>query len=261
MKSLTPTTLQEAQDFATVIAQSHFIPKEYCGNPGNVLAAVLMGAELGLKPLQALQNIAVINGRPSIWGDAMKALVMSSGQCEAFEETFDEQTLTATCKIIRTGYEKPFEAKFSARDAEQAKLWGKQGPWTQYPTRMLQLRARAFACRDAFPDRLKGLAVAEESQDIEEQAPEVKDVTPVKDANENSGVKTLKVMTGGHEAEVVSPVSQLLGRLDQATTIDECREVYSAMQVFPRESSDRKLLSKALKAKRLKLEAELNPEP
>jgi predicted ATPase len=50
-------------------------------------------------------------------------------------------------------------------DAKKAGLWGKTGPWSQYSKRMLQLRARGFALRDAFPDVLKGLVTAEEAQD------------------------------------------------------------------------------------------------
>ena len=43
---------------------------------------------------------------------------------------------------------------------------GKQGPWTQHPKRMRQMRARAFALRDVFPDVLCGMPVAEELQDM-----------------------------------------------------------------------------------------------
>jgi hypothetical protein len=34
--------------------------------------------ELGFMPMQALQSIAVVNGRPSVWGDGFLALIMSS---------------------------------------------------------------------------------------------------------------------------------------------------------------------------------------
>ena len=51
-------------------------------------------------------------------------------------------------------------------DAKTAGLIGKQGPWTQYPKRMRQMRARAFALRDVFPDVLRGMPVAEELQDM-----------------------------------------------------------------------------------------------
>jgi hypothetical protein len=72
---------------------------------------------------------------------------------------------TAICVAKRRG-RKPVTAKFSVDDAKRAGLWGKQGPWTQYPKRMLQMRARGFALRDAFPDVLKGLITSEEAMDF-----------------------------------------------------------------------------------------------
>jgi hypothetical protein len=72
------------------------------------------------------------------------------------------------------------EATFSVADAKRAKLWGKSGPWTQYPKRMLAMRARGFAIRDAFPDAMRGMITAEEAQDYPtKSAP--RDVTPVED--------------------------------------------------------------------------------
>tara|TARA_R110002020_G_scaffold37892_1_gene114463 strand:- start:30 stop:494 length:465 start_codon:yes stop_codon:yes gene_type:complete len=50
--------------------------------------------------------------------------------------------------------------------AKKAKLWGKPGPWTQYPARMLQVRARAMALRDQFADVLSGIHIGEEVRDI-----------------------------------------------------------------------------------------------
>lgn len=55
---------------------------------------------------------------------------------------------------------------FSMDDAIKAGLAGKQGPWSQYPKRMRQMRARAFALRDVFPEVLRGMPVAEELQDM-----------------------------------------------------------------------------------------------
>jgi hypothetical protein len=117
--------------------------------------------------MQSLQCIAVINGRPTIWGDAALALVQSSPVCEFISEAVegDGDQMVATCVAKRRGYPTPSAVKFSVADAKRAGLWGKSGPWTQYPKRMLQLRARGFALRDAFPDVLKGLVTAEEAQD------------------------------------------------------------------------------------------------
>src|SRR6185295_12780043 len=54
-------------------------------------------------------------------------------------------------------------------DAKTANLWGKAGPWTQYPKRMLQMRARGFGCRDCFPDLLRGIIIKEEAEDMPRQ--------------------------------------------------------------------------------------------
>jgi hypothetical protein len=92
---------------------------------------------------------------------------MASPVCEYVREQIegDGEAMAAWCEAKRRGYEKPTVARFSVADAKKAGLWGKVGPWTQYPKRMLQLRARGFALRDAFPDVLKGLVTAEEAQD------------------------------------------------------------------------------------------------
>lgn len=166
-QSFAPQNLDEAIRFAEILAKSSIVPKEYQGNPGNVLVAVQWGMEIGLQPLQAMQNIAVINGRPSIWGDAALALVRGSGQLEQIVEECDGQT--ATCTVTRRG-EPPTVRSFTMEEAKRAGLAGKQGPWTQYPRRMLQLRARAFALRDVFPDVLRGIGIAEEERDRPEAA-------------------------------------------------------------------------------------------
>lgn len=54
-----PQSWAEAMDYAQAIAKSSFCPKGYCHKPEDVLVAIQMGLEVGLKPMQALQNIAV----------------------------------------------------------------------------------------------------------------------------------------------------------------------------------------------------------
>lgn len=162
-----PVTLDEAMRFSDMLAKSSMVPKAYQGKPEDVLVAVQWGKELGLAPLQALQNIACINGKPSVYGDAAMALVQNSPVCEGIEERIDGEGTpnpVAVCVARRKGRQ-PVTATFSVEDAKRAGLWGKQGPWQAYPKRMLQMRARGFALRDAFPDVLKGLITAEEAAD------------------------------------------------------------------------------------------------
>jgi len=155
---LTPLNFEGLYRLAKIMSASGMMPKGM-EVPEKVFVAIQMGLEVGLSPMAAVQNIASINGRPTIWGDAMLGLVRASGQLESIEETQTEDA--ATCTVVRNG-EKPITRTFTKQDAQRAGLLGKQGPWTQYPKRMLQMRARAFALRDGFSDVLKGLYMREE---------------------------------------------------------------------------------------------------
>jgi len=161
------TNFSELMRFAEIAAGSGMVPSDYVRKPSAILIAVQMGSELGMAPMQSMQNIAVINGRPSVWGDALLALVKASPVCDDVIETLEGEgdQMTAVCIAKRKG-KTAVEARFSVADANTASLWTKQGPWKQYPRRMLQMRARGFALRDAFPDVLRGLITAEEAADI-----------------------------------------------------------------------------------------------
>ena len=133
----------------------------------NIFMACSYGGVLGLNPFQSLQGIAMVNGKPSVYGDTLVGLVRPL--CDDFQEWFDGQTGTAYCVILRRGSQHPIQQKFSYQDAQRAGLTSKKGPWTQYPERMLQMRARGFAIRDAFPDVLSGVITREEAEDYPAQ--------------------------------------------------------------------------------------------
>lgn len=132
--------------------------------PEVALIRLQAGLELGLTPIWSLTNIMVTNGRPSVWGDALLGLVLQHPECqdviETFEGTGDE--LTAICEVHRRG-RLPIKRTFSVNDAKRAGLHGRN-VHNAYPKRMLQMRARSWACRDAFADALRGLAVVEDTQ-------------------------------------------------------------------------------------------------
>lgn len=133
-----------------------------------IMVAFQYGWEIGLSPMQSLQSIAVINGRPALYGDALPALINGSGKCEYVKERFEGEgdDYAAVVEAKRKDQSEPVIRRFSIRDAKAAGLWGKGGPWKQYPDRMLQMRARSFAFRDAFADVLRGFGTVEEQQDI-----------------------------------------------------------------------------------------------
>ena len=167
--ALIPQNFEGLYRMATIMAASGFMPKGM-EKVESVFVAVQMGLEIGLSPMQAVQNIALINGRPCIWGDAMIGLVRGSGKLEAIKEEMqgEGESTTAICHVWRVGEDDPAIGRFSVADAKRAGLWGKQGPWTQYPKRMLQMRARAFALRDKFADVLKGIYAREEMEGVPE---------------------------------------------------------------------------------------------
>jgi hypothetical protein len=164
--AMVPQSLEQAEKVAGLIANSSFAPAPMRGKTGDVLVAIMMGAEVGLSPMQAIQNIAVINGKPSVWGDAALALCKAHPSYEWVSEGVEGvgDKRVAFCKCKRKG-EPEVLRTFSVQDAREAGLWGKQGPWKAYPNRMLQMRARGFAIRDTWPDALRGLMTAEEAHD------------------------------------------------------------------------------------------------
>lgn len=162
---LVPTTMAEVMELAGHMASSDMVPKIYQGKPGNVVVAILAGHPLGLNPFAACQSFAVINGTPSLFGDALLGIVKGSGLLASIKEEISKDGTIAECRITRRG-EDPVCRTFTMDEAKKAGLLGKQGPWQAYPKRMLQMRARAFALRDVFPDILRGIGIAEEQEDV-----------------------------------------------------------------------------------------------
>lgn len=201
------TSLDQAMHYAKMIADSDLAPKDYKGKPGNVLVAIQYGHEIGLKPLQSIQNIAVINGRPSIWGDAMIALVQNHPLCEYIKEWVKEGT--AYCAVKRKG-EDEYVYEFSKEDAKQAGLLSKPGVWSQYPDRMLQMRARGFALRDKFSDVLKGIAMREEVEDYQ--------IIENKEEKKNEAKEKISLL-------IAEKHNELGHKIESAKTVEELKAV------------------------------------
>lgn len=188
-----PQTLDEAWRLAQNMAQSSLVPESFRSKPHDVLVAIQLGLEVGFAPMQALQSIAVINGRPSIWGDGFLALIMADPRYDDHDEYYEvdgqrkegfapddwkKDFNCAVCVFKRIGKATPVVQRFTVGMAKKAGLLQKKGPWQDYPDRMLKLRARSWAGRDAFPDVLRGLTTAEEASDIP-PAPEPARVIPM----------------------------------------------------------------------------------
>lgn len=160
--ALVPQSLDEAFRVSQAIAASGLAPRGL-EKPEQIMVAIMAGAELGFAPFQSLQSFAVVNGRPTLWGDGLVAVVRRNG-CTIREWHEDD---TAFCEVKRPDTGETILRSFSQADAAKAGLSGKTGPWQQYPQRMRAMRARAWAVRDGCADMLRGFQVAEEVQDYQ----------------------------------------------------------------------------------------------
>lgn len=181
VRPIVPRTVEEAFRMAQAIVGAGLAPDSYDNDPQKILIGIMAGAEVGLPPLRALANIAIINKRASIYGDGAIALVQATGKVKKVDSYFEvdgsrnywsigelKDDVTAVYKIWRKDQAEPYEGRFSVADAKRAHLWGniKRRPWIEYPQRMLMARARAYALRDGFADALSGLSIREEVEDL-----------------------------------------------------------------------------------------------
>jgi len=135
--------------------------------------------------MQSLQNIAPINGKPSVYGDGFLGVIRAFPDFAGLDEDNAEKALAqgfGRCKMrrrSRDGSIEEVEQRVTVDAAKKAGWWGKAGPWTTTPGRMLQWRARAWAGRDLFADRLCGIGMAEEAMDcVVEATATVVDMMP-----------------------------------------------------------------------------------
>ncbi len=146
------------------IYNSKYRPRDM--SSADIMCAIQTGAELGMKPMAAVRSIAVINGRPSIWGDAIIGLCMRHPLWDegGYVETIDikNNVITATCTMARRGGQ-PVTRTFTTEDAKTAGYMGKD-TYKKHPKRMIQCRARSWCAKDAFPDAMLGMMTAEEMQ-------------------------------------------------------------------------------------------------
>lgn len=174
-----PETMEQLVRFADYLAKSDMCPKGDRGKPQNIIIKVIYGADVGLAPMQSVQNVCAINGIPALFANGISAVVKAHPDCEYTSNDFDEVTMTATYRIKRKG-DPVVVQTFSKEDAVTAGLWTKD-IYQKYPKDMLLRKAIKRASDIAFPDALQGFQMKEDVEcwDNPPQK-EFKDVTPIK---------------------------------------------------------------------------------
>lgn len=260
------TTFEQVERFAKMLAESDFAPKDYKGKPGNCIIAMQFGHELGLKPMQAIQNIAVIGGRPVLWGDTALALIIANPECKGRVREWTEgkgPDAVAYCEVHRG--DKVTTREFSMRQAAKAKLTQKAGPWTDYPERMLQLRARGYALRDSYPDVLKGLWIEGEilidepytESTRENETPKL-GLDAVKQAIAKQNEEIIDGEIQSPDEENINPVT---GEIDESKELFEMSLSFDEVtEEMTKATTVKELIAAKDKVKFIKLEVEQHKE-
>jgi len=166
-KGLILRTVDEMWRLADIMAKAGMAPKGL-ETPQKLMIAIEHGQEYGIPAVQAIKCTKVINGVPSFYGEMPLALVRRSNLMEYIKEsrTGEGDAMMATCETKRKDDGECVSRSFSVADAKKAGLWNKSGPWSNYPKRMLQMRARSWCLNDNFPEVLMGMTIAEEYEGV-----------------------------------------------------------------------------------------------
>lgn len=154
--------MSAAHKLATVLCNTQMVPQTFRGKPDDGAAAILYGAELGLKPQQALQQVFVVHGQPAIYARTMVALLKGKGyKFETVESTDESVTVRGTAP---SG-----EQETSTWTIDRAKKAGytSNKKYQTDPQAMLYAKAASEVSRRLAPDVLLGIKYAAEDLELE----------------------------------------------------------------------------------------------
>ena len=163
-------SFNSAMRIAQTLAKSKVVPVALQGKHEDVFAILVMGAEIGIKPMQALNSINLIQGKPCISPQLMMAMVRGRLIGSIIDIKQNQEAKSVTVKAARSKEELDaglyYEATWDMDRATRMGLSLKDNYQKQAKT-MLTWRAVAEACRMQFPDVIMGLYVPEEFQDFD----------------------------------------------------------------------------------------------
>lgn len=154
--------MSAAHKLATVLCNTQMVPQTFRGKPDDGAAAILYGAELGLKPQQALQQVFVVHGQPSIYARTMVGLLKGQGyKFETVESTDESVTVRGTAP---SG-----EQETSTWTIDRAKKAGytSNKKYQTDPQAMLYAKAASEVSRRLAPDVLLGIKYTAEDLELE----------------------------------------------------------------------------------------------
>lgn len=196
---------QDVVELARGIADTEFVPRGLRGSIPATTAAILYGREVGLPPMTSLNQTHIIEGKPSMAAEAMRAMVLAAGhEIEVLESTGSLCRMRAK----RRGTERwTPEVVWSIDMARAAGLLSKNN-WKNHPRRMLQARASSELCELYFPDVVLGFRSVEEMQDAVDQdgADEPAEASTTKVTRKRAAKKTTAARPAAPDVPASRPV-------------------------------------------------------
>ena len=166
----TSDNFQMAYQMAKALASSTIVPRDYQNNPSNCLIAIEQAQRLGVSPMMVMQNLYVIQGRPSWSSKFLIAAINNSGKLDIelqFDEQNDKEGKPFSCLCWTTKGGRRVEGMRVDMDMAKAEGWiSKNGSkWRTMPKLMLRYRAASFFSNLNCPELTLGLYTQEEAVD------------------------------------------------------------------------------------------------
>lgn len=187
--------MQTAKQLADALCETDLVPQTYRGKPGNGAAAILYGAELGLNPIQSLQQIFVVHGSPAIFARTAVALLKSRAGIVVQTISSNDDSVTVSATDPSTG-----QVETSTWDIKRAERAGYTGnkKYSTDPQAMLYAKAAMEVCRKIAPDVLLGIPYSREELELEQAV-----AAPRKVASSRRGVNGLRAAISQPAARAV----------------------------------------------------------
>lgn len=207
-------------EMAVQLSNADIIPKDFRGKPANVFVALEMAHRLGIGPMEAMQNLYVVHGTPSMSAKFLIALANHSGRFRGglrFESQGEGRNLVVKCYATDRETGETVEATASMAQAERAG-WSKNAKYREMPEQMLSYRAATFFVRRYCPEVTMGMVTVDEAHEM----------PPAVETNEDPLEATLKPIEAPTEEPVEAEVYLPAERVSKLVTAFGARGVLEA---------------------------------
>lgn len=164
--------LNQISKLSNIYAGSSMVPDAYRGKPDNCFVALELASRMDVSPVLVMQNLYIVQGKPSWAGQACKALIDGSGKFKDSEYVMvgnpADDSWGCYLQAVNTRTGKTIKGTTVTIKLAKDEGWlNKNGSkWKTMPEQMMKYRAAAFFARTECPEVLMGFQTADEVEDV-----------------------------------------------------------------------------------------------